>query len=242
MKHPTVAANDCSYAVPGMSLPPLPPFATVAANKRVDPPPIPRPMRSPCEPPPVEGDPSDIDPALEADLDPHSEFCEKKIAATNRFKDRDLPLWLLAGGLLLIMVQVAHLSNMNGAAMAGAMMFVSVKTIINVALMLIGVLVAARVAHIDFGMLGPAILKLCALYVGPATLGAIISEMLGGDMAVAMLGGGVSTILYWSLLSYLFRLDAMQTMICVVTIWVVGFVAGVCAVGAILATFASVLG
>jgi predicted CDP-diglyceride synthetase/phosphatidate cytidylyltransferase len=57
-----------------------------------------------------------------------------------------------------------------------------------------------------------------------------------------MLGGGVSTILYWSLLSYLFRLDAMQTMICIVTIWVVGFVAGVCAVGAILATFASVLG
>jgi hypothetical protein len=108
--------------------------------------------------------------------------------------------------------------------------------------MLGGVLLASKFAGIHFGDLKPAILKLTAVYIGPSAVGQLLAAALGGDMAVGILGNAVSIVCYWALISYMFRLDGQQTMICVFTIGAVRLVTSMCLLTTLMAALANVMG
>jgi hypothetical protein len=84
-------------------------------------------------------------------------------------------------------------------------------------------------------------LKIAAMYVAPTTLGGVLTAALGGDMPYVILGWGVSVVLYWALLSYLFRLDGSQTMACVVCISILGMLTRLFLVGAMLSALGASL-
>jgi hypothetical protein len=138
-----------------------------------------------------------------------------------------LPLYLLAAGLFILMGQVFQGVSMTPGTLMGVTFGVGIGILVNVALMLGGVLVAARFSGISFGPLNLALLKLTAICVGPTALGDLVADMLGGDMAVACLGHGISIFLYYVLLGHLFRLDGGQTVVCVIAIFVVRLMAGI---------------
>lgn len=175
--------------------------------------------------------------------DPLPEEVERELAALgayreaapsefDKFRDVNLPTALLAVGLALALAQIAYMSR-SGTLVLAATAVILVQLAVNLALMLGGVLLAARFAGIDFGPLHTALVKLCAASVAPTALGGFITQMLGGDIAVTFLGLGISVLCYWGLLSYLFRLDGAQTMVCVLAIAGVRLVAYMCILGTI---------
>jgi hypothetical protein len=93
-------------------------------------------------------------------------------------------------------------------------------------MMLMAALVAAKFAGINFGPVGPAILKLAGLCLAPSALGDLVTTLLGGDMAVAVIGWVVAAVIHYALISYLFRLDGGQTVVVVFAIGIVRVVVG----------------
>ena len=62
---------------------------------------------------------------------------------------------------------------------------------------------------------------LTGIFIGPIVLGELVTQALGGDMAVAVIGNACAIVACWFLIYYLFSLDGQQTMICVIAIGVV---------------------
>jgi hypothetical protein len=150
-------------------------------------------------------------------------------------RDKNVPLALLVAGMLpMLGYAIFKTAHLGLPGIMGAMIGTAVGLFINTVIMLIAVLVAAKVAGINFGPGGPVIIKLCAAYTGPMALGSVVTMALGGDMAVFILGNAVSVVFYWALLSYLFKLDGQQTMIVVVTVTAVKILLALCIVQAIM--------
>jgi hypothetical protein len=193
------------------------------------PPPLPQPVVSPFIPgKSIIHDPNadKLDAQIEAELAATGAYAEAEgEIKPDSFRDKHFPLGLLAVGGLLVVAQVVLVASQSKAAAAGLIIGTLISLVINVALMLGGVLLAARFAGIYFGELKTAILKLSAIYIAPTFLGQLVTQALGGNIAVACIGWGVSVICYWALTSYLFQLDGSQTMTCVAAIAIVRFLA-----------------
>jgi hypothetical protein len=101
---------------------------------------------------------------------------------------------------------------------------------------------AAKFSGIYFGNIPTAILKMAALYVAPTALGGLLTEVLGGELPVQILGYAVNFILIWALLAYLFRLDGSQTMACVTCIGILSMISQLFLVGAMLSALGGSLG
>lgn len=169
-----------------------------------------------------------LDAHTEAELAALDKYGPSDPVKPDPFRDIKLPAILIGIGLLLMSLRIGYLAtHRDASSLLGLTVGVVVELLVNVVLMLLGVLGAARFARISFGQLGPAILKLCAIYVAPTMLGMLVSVMLGGDIAVAALAWGFSLILYYALTSYLFGLDGSQTITCVTAIGVTRFAARV---------------
>ena len=160
---------------------------------------------------------------VEAELAGLDQFAEREttVAVYNDFRDRKFPVALLAiGGLLMlaqILVQVIRYQEPLLESIIGNILSV----VINVVLMLAGVVLASKFGGINFGELKAALMKLTGIFIGPIVLGELVTQALGGDMAVAVIGNACAIVACWFLIYYLFSLDGQQTMICVVAIGVV---------------------
>jgi hypothetical protein len=166
-----------------------------------------------------------LDAETEAELAATARYGEDPDARIRPDPPRDLyvPLALLAVGIILTFIGF----NIGGAIGFVIAAFATVvKLIVSLVLFVIGALLAARFASVCLGELGPALLKLAAVSIFPAALADLVTELLGGDMAVAMIGNTVGIVTCWGLVSYLFRLDGANTMAVVIAIAVVKFVLG----------------
>ena len=218
---------------PAATLPPplpgMPPLTGDSAATPNTPPPLPPQPMTPFIPgQSLIHDPGadKLDADIEAELAATGAYAEHEgEAKPDPFRDLHLPLGLLGVGGLLVIAQVVLVATQSRAAAVGVIIGTAVSLVINVALMLGGVLLAARFAGISFGEFKTALLKLCAIYVAPTFLGQLMTQALGGNAAVACIGWGVSVICYWGLTSYLFQLDGAQTMTCVTAISIVRFLA-----------------
>jgi hypothetical protein len=168
---------------------------------------------------------SELDADVEHELEDLAQYGEIDRTKPDPKRDVYAPTILLTIGALLVLLQIAYAAA-HGHSVGSAVGEAILDIIVGVALMLVGVLFAAKVTGVSFGDARLAMVKLVALYIGPTSLGVLVTALLGGDIAVAMIGWGVSGILYWSLLSYMFRLDGNQTATCVFgvflarTVWV----------------------
>lgn len=183
--------------------------------------------------PEAEFNEDEIDEKTARELAGLAEYGEEDPTKPDVFRDLHAPLGLIAVGLMITAGEVAWMAR-EGASVGAATVYVAVSTFIQLVVMFAGILGAAKVGGIGFGPLGTAVLKLLAVYLAPSALGMLITEALGGDMAVAMIGYGVAAVLYWSLIAYLFRLDGQQTVTCVMAIGVARWVAKAFVIGMFL--------
>lgn len=165
--------------------------------------------------------PSDV----EAELAATGRYGEEDFTKPDPRRDVHVPLALVIVGFVLTAIDIGFAMNTHaGSAVAAGILVAGVKLVVGMLFMLGGALLAAKFAGINFGPLGTALLKLAGLCMAPSALGDLTTTLLGGDVAVAQIGWVVRVILYWALVSYLFRLDGGQTSIVVGTITVVKIV------------------
>ena len=179
----------------------------------------------------MQSAPAGSDEALPADVEAElaatGQYGEKDISGPDPRRDVYVPVALLLVGVLLIVADFAYGSSHAGAAVAVGMLWVIVKLVIGMVMMLAGAMIAGKFAGIDYGPLGTALLKLAALCLAPSAVGDLVTTLLGGDMAVNEIGWLVRIILYWALVSYLFRLDTFKTAAVVGAITIVKIVSTV---------------
>ena len=213
LKVPSELAGDPSHSA---AAPPPPPPAGASGGGPSD---IPAFLRMAHA-----GGDDTLPPEVEAELAATGKYGEEDLTQLDPRRDTHVPVALLVIGFALTLVDFRFFMSAHpGAAVATAILYVGFKLTVGMILMLGGALLAARFSGVNFGPLGPALLKLAGLCVGPSAVGDLVTSMLGGDGAVAQIGLVVQILLYWGLVSYLFRLDGAQTMAVVGTIAAVKF-------------------
>jgi len=169
-----------------------------------------------------------LDPEIEAELAATGRYGEGDPTTPDPKRDFQVPVALIVLGFLFTGADFAYTMHAHpGVAMAAGMFAAGVKLVLGMVLMLAGALAAAKFGGINFGPLGPALLKLAGICLAPSAAGDLVTTLLGGDMAVAQLGWVVRIVLYWALISYLFRLDGGQTAVVVGTLTIVKIVSAV---------------
>lgn len=168
-------------------------------------------------------DSDDLSHEVEAELAGLEKYAEREttVAVYNDFRDRKFPVALLAVGGLLMLAQILIQVIRYEEPLVGSIIGNILSVVINVVLMLAGVVLASKFGGINFGELKTALMKLTGIFIGPIVLGELVTQALGGDMAVAVIGNACAIVACWFLIYYLFSLDGQQTMICVVAIGVV---------------------
>lgn len=168
-------------------------------------------------------DADELPDEVEEELAGLEKFAEKEttVAVYNDLRDRKFPVALLAIGGLLMLAQVLVQVIRYDAPLVGSIVGNILSVVINVVLMLVGVVLASKFGGINFGELKPALMKLTGIFIGPIVLGELVTQALGGDMAVAVIGNACAIVACWFLIYYLFSLDGQQTMFCVIAIGVV---------------------
>ena len=160
---------------------------------------------------------------VEAELAGLEKFADKEttVAVYDDTRDRKFPIALLVVGGLLMLAQILVQVIRYDAPLVGSIIGNVLSVVINVVLMLVGVVLASKFGGINFGELNTALLKLTGIFIGPIVLGELVTQLLGGDPAVAIIGNACAILACWFLIYYLFALDGQQTMLCVIAIGVV---------------------
>ena len=167
-------------------------------------------------------DDDELPPEVEAELAATGRYGEEDLTQADPRRDLYVPVALLVAGFLLTIVDFAVASKTSAAVAAAAgVVVVGLKLVVGMVMTFAAALLAARFAGINFGPIGPALLKLAGLCLAPSALGDLVTTLLGGDMAVAQIGWAVMAVVYYVLISYLFRLDGGQTVIVVFAITIV---------------------
>ena len=143
---------------------------------------------------------------------------------------------------MLLFGQASFLSHRHHGSLFGSLFSVGASLIVNIVLMIIAMVGAAKFSGIYFGNIPTAILKIAAIYVAPTTLGGLLTAVLGGELPVQILGYAVNFVLIWALLAYLFRLDGSQTMACVMCIGILSMITKLFLVGAMLSALGASMG
>jgi len=92
---------------------------------------------------------------------------------------------------------------------------------------------------IYFGKTKVALYKLTAVYMAPWALGLMIAVTMGDDAVGKVVATGASILLFWGTFTFLFRIKAWQTLVCVACIILVRFIVAMCIVGAVLGLIGS---
>lgn len=138
---------------------------------------------------------------------------------TDAIRNLYMPAWLLAGGVLVEMVATMLRSRGNIPA---AVVQVAFEIGLGTAVMLAGMIAAARFRGIQLGPIGTAIFKLAAISVAPAAAVALLEPGLrvipfGLGSIIGLFG---QFVLYFALLGALFDLDESDTWYCVAVIFI----------------------
>jgi hypothetical protein len=103
--------------------------------------------------------------------------------------------------------------------------------------MLAGIFLVAKIRDISFGPLPTAIIKLCAISIGPGAIGSLLGLVLAWFPLGGLIGWVVGFILYFALIGALFDLDESDTWWCVITIFGVKLLVVFVIVGYVLQSF-----
>jgi hypothetical protein len=139
-------------------------------------------------------------------------------ADTDTIKNIYMPLGLLAGGVLIEIVDATMRSPNPGPALRTVGFDLAISTVA----MLIGILLAARFRSINLGPFWIVVFKLAAISVAPSAVVDLVGPLLQLIPIVGgLLGLAVEFILYFALLGALFDLDESDTWFCLCVIFLV---------------------
>ena len=163
-------------------------------------------------------------------------------AQSSKFIDIQLPLILLAIGLVVAVVQQSQFSGAAPRSLVQACIVVTAEIVITVPLLLVGLYFAAWVLGVSYGPLGIGLLKLTAIAVGPDAIGDIIGSIMGGGLTGWFVSAFVALIAYWILLAKMFDLDLNEAFETIILVWFVKFIAGLAALYLVFTLLARLLG
>ena len=138
-------------------------------------------------------------------------------AEPETIKNLYMPLWLLAGGVIVEVVAAL----LRQGSLNRALIYVAVEIVFGTIVMLAGILLAAKLRAIDLGQFWTAVFKLSAISVAPSALGDLASPVLRFIPFGGLFGWIGEFILYFALLGALFDLDESDTWYCVFVIFLV---------------------
>ena len=145
-----------------------------------------------------------------------------------------MPLWLLAGG---VVIETAA-AFVKGPNLQASLTILTVGLVARTALMLVGMLIAAKVRGFGLGPIRTAVFKLAATAVGPAAVATLVTPVLyyatlGVALPLPLIGGvslggliamAIQFVLYFALLGALFDLDESDTWYCIGVIFLIHLV------------------
>jgi len=126
----------------------------------------------------------------------------------NKPRDLYVPIALIVFGTAL---QFARAFSQGPGIFLNPVAFVGINVTIDLAVLFIGILAAAKILGVNFGPVPTAVLKLCAISLGPDSIAWLAFWALGSGYGAIFAGIAVSLIIYWALFSYFFELDAQDT-------------------------------
>lgn len=134
------------------------------------------------------------------------------------FKSFYLPIAMIAAGMLFRLGQLLLSSRAGGLAVALGM--VGFEIVLGVAIMLLGALIAATVLNVNFGSVGHAALKLCAIAICATAVGHFVASIdkIPDGITGPIVALHIMILMYWGLFSYLFDLDLQETIMSVALI------------------------
>jgi hypothetical protein len=138
-------------------------------------------------------------------------------AEPETIKNFYMPVWLLWGGIVVETAAAFLRRGNTQVALAG----LGIGLVAGTALMLIGVLIAARIRQINLGTFWTAVFKLAAISVGPGAIVTLLSPLLNHIPLGGLIGWVGEFVLYFALLGALFDLDQDDTWYCIVVIFLV---------------------
>jgi hypothetical protein len=133
--------------------------------------------------------------------------------------DLYIPIALLIVGLVAYLFD-AHLQGAKSAVEAS--LFVFVVCLLNVLLVFAALMVGVKVIGLALGPIGPALLKIAAVAVLPAAAGDLIHWYSG----IGLVAWGMTLVMYYVLLYWLFDMDGSEIYIVTSIMWVVQFILG----------------
>jgi hypothetical protein len=136
---------------------------------------------------------------------------------TDTLKNFHIPLWLLVGGSVIDVISAAFWSGNPLRSVVSIL----VDLVFGTAFMLVGILLAAKLRHIELGNIRSALLKLAAICVAPPAAAVFISPIARFVPPVIIVEWIVEFVMYFALLGALFDLDEADTTICIITILLV---------------------
>jgi hypothetical protein len=141
----------------------------------------------------------------------------QRAADPDKIKNQLMPMWLLAGGVVVEIVAAL----LRDGGVEAALSEVAAELILGTAVMLAGILLAARLRGIDLGQIRIAAFKLAAISVAPTAVFDLAYPVLQMIPLGGLIGLGVEFILYFALLGALFDLNESDTWYCVWVIFLV---------------------
>ena len=141
----------------------------------------------------------------------------ERVFDEQRFKDFQLPLALLCGGIVIEVVA----GLFRASTFELAMRHVGIDLIAGTILMLTGIIPAARWRGVELGSFWTVVLKLAAITVAPSAIVRLASPVLDVVPLGWLVGWIGEFVLYFALLGVLFDLDESDTWYCVCVIFVV---------------------
>jgi hypothetical protein len=147
----------------------------------------------------------------------------EEMAKTNLLRDVIIPIPIIVAGLAMSYLNVTKfpMPGKVAAPPSQALSMVAIGAIASVVLVVGAIFLTTVLADVTFvGSFANGILRLCAIAIGPASIYAIMANLVTGDSTDASMAGTalgalltvvVLGILYWGLL----RLDLKDTTVCV---------------------------
>jgi hypothetical protein len=128
-------------------------------------------------------------------------------------KDYKIPAILLVIGILLYLLWAAFTGGAHAAA--GMLIDIPVTLAFKLVIGTVACLLTSKIMGTAFGYVGSALLKLAAVFIFPGAV----------TLFIPWIGWLVALLLYWGLLEWLFELDALESIVFVIVIWVTSAVA-----------------
>lgn len=134
-----------------------------------------------------------------------------------------VPLALLVAGIVAYFIDAALHGFTNPVFITA---FVGFHVVVNLVLVFIALMIGVKLLNLGLGEVGPALLKIAAVALLPGAIGNIIAFKI-----MATVSWGVTVLMYWGLMAYLFELDLQEMSIITAIIWVIQTWVGIILIG-----------